>query len=54
MHLEHWLNSHLEYPDLDLNGLSLMWLLDVENRPISFSLVEFREALKGFYRLMKA
>ncbi|CAI8779924.1 DUF2958 domain-containing protein [Pseudomonas sp. IT-347P] len=28
--IEQWLNEHLEYPDLDLNGLSLMWLLDEE------------------------
>jgi|GEM_PF-2005801 len=28
--IEEWLNSHLEYPDLDLNGHSLMWLLDEE------------------------
>lgn len=27
---EEWLNGHLEYPSLDLNGLSLMWLLDEE------------------------
>ncbi|HCT07346.1 hypothetical protein [Pseudomonas sp. P7548] len=123
--IEEWLNSHLEYPDLDLNGLSLIWLLDeeegalaqrrftpaedgtstpvpllvcsddmdfdcfvlmteqvidgetlhwrrfglsvssglevgmttrwdVENRPISFSLTEFRQALEDFYRLVKA
>ncbi|EJM82136.1 hypothetical protein [Pseudomonas sp. GM60] len=123
--IEEWLNSQLEYPDLDLYGLSLMWLLDeeedalaqrrfapaedgtstpvpllvcgddmdfdcfvlmteqvidgetlhwrrfglsvssglevgittrwdAENRPISFSLAEFREALEEFYRLMKA
>ena len=28
--IEEWLNNHLDYPDLDLNGLSLMWLLDEE------------------------
>lgn len=123
--IEQWLNNHLEYPDLDMNGLSLLWLLDeeedalaqrrfvpsddgtstpvpllvcsddmdfnclvlmteqvidgdtlhwrrfglsvssglevgistrwdVEDRPVSFSLAEFRKALEDFYKLMKA
>lgn len=28
--IEQWLNEHLDYPDLDLHGLSLLWLLDEE------------------------
>lgn len=28
--IEEWLNCHLEYPNLELYGLSLMWLLDEE------------------------
>jgi hypothetical protein len=28
--IERWLNDHLEYPGLDMNALSLIWLLDEE------------------------
>ncbi|MFL1531147.1 hypothetical protein [Pseudomonas tritici] len=48
----HWRRFGLSVSNGLEVGITTRW--DAENRPISFSLAEFREALEDFYRLMKA